>query len=105
MRSQLAGNLQRTVGYQKPLCQVRNRLCDERQELGPRDGSDDTQLLGKFHSETLPSTLVIAVMVFQLRVVTGTPKSRSNVLTPLRRTTSATRFPPPPAPKLIPDRD
>ena len=27
----------------------------------------------------LPSTLAIAVMVFQLRVVTGTPKSRSNV--------------------------
>src|SRR5258705_10253656 len=27
----------------------------------------------------LPKTLAIAVMVFQLRVVTGTPKSRSNV--------------------------
>lgn len=27
----------------------------------------------------LPSTLAIAVMVFQLRVVTGTPKSRSIV--------------------------
>jgi len=27
----------------------------------------------------LSSTLAIAVMVFQLRVVTGTPKSRSNV--------------------------
>jgi len=27
----------------------------------------------------LPSTLAITVMVFQLRVVTGTPKSRSNV--------------------------
>ena len=27
----------------------------------------------------LPSALAIAVMVFQLRVVTGTPKSRSNV--------------------------
>jgi hypothetical protein len=27
----------------------------------------------------LPSTLAIAVMVFQLRVVAGTPKSRSNV--------------------------
>jgi hypothetical protein len=27
----------------------------------------------------LPSTLAIAVMVFQLRVVTGIPKSRSNV--------------------------
>jgi hypothetical protein len=26
-----------------------------------------------------PSTLAIAVMVFQLRVVTGTPKSRSNM--------------------------
>lgn len=28
---------------------------------------------------SLPSTLAIAVMVFQLRVVTGTPKSRSIV--------------------------
>ena len=28
---------------------------------------------------TLPKTLVIAVIVFQLRVVTGTPKSRSSV--------------------------
>ena len=28
----------------------------------------------------LPKTLAIAVMVFQLRVVTGTPKSRSNLL-------------------------
>jgi hypothetical protein len=27
----------------------------------------------------LPTTLAMAVMVFQLRVVTGTPKSRSNV--------------------------
>ena len=39
----------------------------------PGDGSRVDQVL------PLPSTLAIAVMVFQLRVVTGTPKSRSNV--------------------------
>jgi hypothetical protein len=31
------------------------------------------------HVAPVPSTLAIAVMVFQLRVVTGTPKSRSNL--------------------------
>lgn len=31
------------------------------------------------HALLLPNTLTIAVIVFQLRVVTGTPKSRSNV--------------------------
>jgi hypothetical protein len=39
----------------------------------PADGSPVDQV------PLLPSTLAIAVMVFQLRVVTGTPKSRSNV--------------------------
>jgi len=39
----------------------------------PGDGSLVDQI------PPLPSTLAIAVMVFQLRVVTGTPKSRSNV--------------------------
>ena len=39
----------------------------------PGDGSPVDQV------PPLPSTLAIAVMVFQLRVVTGTPKSRSNL--------------------------
>jgi hypothetical protein len=39
----------------------------------PGDGSPAGQV------PLLLSTLAIAVMVFQLRVVTGTPKSRSNV--------------------------
>jgi hypothetical protein len=43
-----------------------------------RDREDWVNLRSRFHVSG-PKTLAIAVMVFQLRVVTGTPKSRSNV--------------------------